>query len=186
MTIRKIVSKKYIIIAILVICGLIAFAVLNFVPGKMSYSVEEVNDKYVVSITNNYGKTIYENTYNAYPIILQVGENTVSVTIGAGDYWTTMFINGKTNRISDYFENISACSEQLVVYGIYEDGELKIVIRDIYDKEKVYKEIIDTFPVVAVGSYLIKEAQIIDDHTVHLTYYVNNDWEEKEELVLLD
>ncbi|MBD5494783.1 MAG: hypothetical protein HDR12_10515, partial [Lachnospiraceae bacterium] len=169
-----------------IICALIVLAILNLVPCKMSYNVEEVNNKYVVSITNNHGKTIYENTYNAYPIILQVGENTVSVTIGAGDYWTTKFINGKTNRISDYFENISACSEQLVVYGIYEDGELKIVIRDIYDKEKVYKEIIDTFPVVAVGSYLIKDAQIIDDHTVHLTYYVNNDWEEKEEIVFLD
>ena len=183
---REIVSKKYIIIVILVIYGLIAFAILNFVSGKMSYSVEDVNDKYVVSITNNHGKTIYENTYNAYPVISQIGENTVSVTIGAGDHWTTKFINGKTNRISDYFANISACSEQLVVYGIYEGGELKIVIRDIYDNEKVYKEIIDTFPIVAVGSYLIKEAQIIDDHTVHLTYYVNNDWEEREELVVLD
>lgn len=82
---REIVSKKYIIIAILVIiCGLIAFAILYFVPGKMSYSVEEVNDKYVVSINNNHGKTIYENTYNAYPVILQIGESTVSVTIGAG------------------------------------------------------------------------------------------------------
>ena len=48
------------------------------------------------------------------------------------------------------------------------------------------QEIIDTFPVVAVGSYLIKEVQIIDDHTVHVTYYVNDDWEEKEELIVLD
>ena len=83
---REIVSKKYIIIAILVICPLIVLAVLSIVPGKMSYSVEEVNDKYVVSITNNYGKTIYEYTYNAYPVISQIGENTVSVVIAAGDY----------------------------------------------------------------------------------------------------
>ena len=69
MMFKKIVSKKYIIIATLVILGLIVFAALYFVPGKMSYSVEKVNDKYVVSITNNYGKTIYENTYNAYPVI---------------------------------------------------------------------------------------------------------------------
>ncbi len=73
-----------------------------------------------------------------------------------------------------------------MVYGIYEDEQLKIVIRDIYDKDKVYKEVIDTFPNVAVGSYIIKDAQIIDEHSVDLTYYVGDAWEEKEEVVVLD
>lgn len=96
------------------------------------------------------------------------------VTIGFGDAWTTKFINGKTNRISDSFVNISAYNEELVVYGIYEDGQLKIIIRNIYDKEAAYEEVVDEFPNVAVGSYIIKDAQIIDNHSVHLTYYVNN------------
>lgn len=108
------------------------------------------------------------------------------VTVGRGDSWTNKFINGKTNRISDSFENISAYDGQLVVYGIYEDEQLKIVIRDIYDKEKVYKEVIDTFPNVAVGSYIIKDARIIDGNSVHLTYYVGNEWEEKEKVIRLD
>lgn len=132
------------------------------------------------------GEKIYENVYELEPSIIQVGKDTILIRIGRGDSWTTKFINGKTNRISDSFENISAYNEQLVVYGIYEDEQLKIVIRDIYDKDKIYKEVFDTFPNVAVGSYIIKDAQIIDEHSVQLTYYVGDEWEEKEKLIQLD
>lgn len=133
-----------------------------------------------------WGKRIYENVYGVEPIIMQVDKDTLLIRTGRGDSWITKFVNGKTNRVSDDFENISAYNGQLVVYGIYEDEQLKIVIRDIYDKDKVYKEVIDTFPNVAVGSYIIKDAQIIDEHSVDLTYYVGDEWEEKEEVVLLD
>ena len=39
---------------------------------------------------------------------------------------------------------------------------------------------IDTFPNVAVGLYIIKDAQILDEHSVDLTYYVGDEWKEKE------
>lgn len=180
---KKSVSKKGIVIAAIVICCLTIFAVLILLPHKMSYSVEKVNDTYSVSIKNKWGKKIYENVYELEPGIIQVSKDTILIRIGRGDSWTSTFINGKTNRISDGFENISAYNEELVVYGTYEDEQLKIVIRDIYDKDKVYQEVIDTFPDVAVGSYIIKDAQIIDEDTVHLTYYVGNEWEEKETLI---
>lgn len=180
---KKSVSKKGIVIAAIVICCLTVFAVLMLLPHKMSYSVEKVNDTYNVSIKNKWGKKIYENVYELEPGIIQVDQDTILIRTGRGDSWTSTFINGKTNRISDGFENISAYNEELVVYGTYEDEQLKIVIRDIYDKDKVYQEVIDTFPDVAVGSYIIKDAQIIDEDTVHLTYYVGNEWEEKETLI---
>lgn len=183
---KKIMSKKIIVILIIIICCLVLFVLLKFAHNKISYNVERINDNYIVSIFNNRGKKIYEDIYRGEPIISKIGENTIMVTIGFGDSWTTKFINGKTNRISDSFENISAYNEELVVYGIYEDGQLKIIIRDIYDKEAAYKEVIDVFPNVAVGSYIIKDAQIIDNHSVHLTYYVGSNWEEKEILIFLD
>lgn len=45
---------------------------------------------------------------------------------------------------------------------------------------------IDTFPNVAVGSYIIKDAQILDEHSVDLTYYVGDEWKEKEKIIRLD
>lgn len=183
---KKIISKKGIVITLIVVCCLMAFAIFMILSNKISYTVEEVNGTYNVSVNNRCGKRIYENAYGVEPIIMQVDKDTILIRTGKGDSRITKFINGKTNRVSDNFENISAYNGQLVVYGIYEDEQLKIVIRDIYDKDKVYKEVIDTFPNVAVGSYIIKNAQIIDEHSVDLTYYVGDEWEEKEEVILLD
>ena len=183
---KKIMSKKGIVITLIVVCCLMAFAIFMLLSNKISYTVEEVNGTYNVSVNNRCGKRIYENAYGVEPIIMQVDKDTILIRTGKGDSRITKFINGKTNRVSDNFENISAYNGQLVVYGIYEDEQLKIVIRDIYDKDKDYKEVIDTFPNVAVGSYIIKDAQIIDEHSVDLTYYVGDEWEEKEEVVLLD
>ena len=183
---KKIISKKGIVITLIVACCLMAFAIFMLLSNKISYTVGEVNGTYNVSVNNRWGKRIYENAYGVEPIIVQVDKDTILIRTGKGDSWITKFINGKTNRVSDNFENISAYNGQLVVYGIYEDEQLKIVIRDIYDKDKVYKEVIDIFPNVAVGSYIIKDAQIIDEHSVDLTYYVGDEWEEKEEVILLD
>ena len=183
---KKIISKKGIVITLIVVCCLMAFAIFMILSNKISYTVEEVNGTYNVSVNNRCGKRIYENAYGVEPIIMQVDKDTILIRTGKGYSRITKFINGKTNRVSDNFENISAYNGQLVVYGIYEDEQLKIVIRDIYDKDKVYKEVIDTFPNVAVGSYIIKDAQIIDEHSVDLTYYVGDEWEEKEEVILLD
>lgn len=183
---KKIMSKKGIVITLIVVCCLMAFAIFMLLSNKISYTVEEIDGTYEVIVNNRCGKRIYENAYGVEPIIMQVDKDTILIRTGKGDSRITKFINGKTNRVSDNFENISAYNGQLVVYGIYEDEQLKIVIRDIYDEDKVYKEVIDTFPNVAVGSYIIKDAQIIDEHSVDLTYYVGDEWEEKEEVVLLD
>ncbi len=183
---KKIISKKGIVITLIVISCLMVVTIFMFLSDKISSNVEEVNGNYNVSVNNRWGKRIYENVYGVAPVIMQVDKDTILIRTGRGDSWITKFINGKTNRVSDDFENISAYNGQLVVYGIYEDEQLKIVIRDIYDKDKVYKEVIDTFPNVAVGSYIIKDAQIIDEHSVHLTYYVGDEWEEKEKIVHLD
>ncbi len=183
---KKIMSKKGIVITLIVVCCLMAFAIFMLLSNKISYTVEKIDGTYNVSVNNRWGKRIYENAYGVEPIIMQVDKDTILIRTGKGDSRITKFINGKTNRVSDNFENISAYNGQLVVYGIYEDEQLKIVIRDIYDEDKVYKEVIDTFPNVAVGSYIIKDAQIIDEHSVDLTYYVGDEWEEKEEVILLD
>lgn len=89
--------------------------------------------------------------YYVEPVISKVGKNTIMVTVGRGDFWISTFINGKTGDVSEGFENISGCSEKLVVYGTFEEGKIKIIIRDIYNKEQVYKEIIEEFPNIAVG-----------------------------------
>ena len=80
----------------------------------------------------------------------------------------------------------TAYNEKIVVYAIYEEGNLKIIIRDIYNKDEVYKEIIDEFPNIAVGSYIIKDARVINNHLVYLNYYLGNDWKEKKNFIFVN
>ncbi len=181
----KKVSYKNVFIVLIAISCVVCFVIFKLSPDKMTHTVYKNEGNYVVSITNNQGKKIYEHSYKSEPVVSKAGENTFIVTVGRGDCWTTSFINGKTGKVSDGFENISSYNEKLVVYGIYDDNKLKIVIRDIYDKEKAYKEIIDDFPDLAVGSYVIKDAKVINDHMVYIKYYTGDDWEEKENIVFI-
>lgn len=181
---KKASYKNVFIVLIAISCAVCLF-IFKCLPDKMAYTVDKNEENYAVSITNNQGKKIYEHSYKSEPVISKAGENTFIVTVGRGDCWTTSFINGKTGKVSENFENISSYNENLVVYGIYDDDKLKIIIRDIYDKEKAYKEIIDDFPDLAVGSYVIKDSKVINDHLVYIKYYTGDEWEEKENLVFL-
>lgn len=182
-------SRKNVLKSIIIIMAagcLALFIILNNLWNKIQYSVEKIDDKYIVSISNDQGEIIYKGAYALQPVISKTGESTFMVTVGKGDSRTTKFINKKTGIVSDGFENISACNEKIVIYGTYESDKLKIIIRDIYDKNKYYEEIIDTFPNVAVGSYIIKDAQIYSNGSIDLTYYVDDDWTEKKKVVFWD
>ncbi len=181
---KKIISKKNIIMAL--VCCLIFWMLLNSVPNKMSYTVEEGDDSYIVSVFNPHGEKIYEEQYRVEPVISKVGKDTVMITVGKGDWHQSKFINGKTGRISEWFDDVKECSEQLVVNCVYKDNRFKIIIRDIYDKDKTYKEITDSFSEAAVGKYLVKDIEIINDHLVYLRYYIGDDWEEKGRLIFLN
>lgn len=194
---KKIMMKKRIVIAIIaMICCIPLFVILSLMPSRMAcrmetvsmaccvegnpmaYRMEEAGGEYRVSVYNYKGEMLYKDAYLREPRITPVGKHTMMVTEGAGDACSSIFINEKTGEISEAYDVAAACSEQLIVYGTYEDGQMKIIIRNIYDKDKCYKEITDTFADTAVGHYLIKDAEIIGDFWVCITYYVD-DWEEK-------
>lgn len=179
-------KKILLVIGSLVILCVLSLLMLKFLPNTMTYGTYKDGDQYRVSIGKSNGEIVFKDTYNLEPILSKVGKNTVMVTAGRGDSWSSRFINGKTGKVSDYFENVSAYNEKLVVYATYDNGKLKIIIRDIYDKNNYYKEIIDTFPNEAVPSYVIKDATVINDHLVYLNYYVGEAREEKGQFIFLD
>lgn len=49
---KKIISKKGIVITLIVISCLIVFTILMILSDKISYNVEEVNGNYNVSVNN--------------------------------------------------------------------------------------------------------------------------------------
>ena len=90
---KKIISKKGIVITLIVVCCLMAFAIFMILSNKISYTVEEVNGTYNVSVNNRCGKRIYENAYGVEPIIMQVDKDTILIRTEKGDSRITKFIN---------------------------------------------------------------------------------------------
>lgn len=175
---KRIMFRKKYVVFIIAICCFIIMIALQFVPDQMLYSIKEDGNHWIVSIKDRNGETVYEDSYEVEPVISEIGKNTIMITAGRGNAWTSRFVNGKMGKVSDSFENVSACNENLVVYAAYKEGEMKIIIRDIYDESKTYKEITDNFPDVAVGSYIIKEAKVINHYLVYIEYYAGSDWKE--------
>ena len=182
---RGLYRKILFVVIIIAVCCMALLIVLKSASNKMEYNKVKEGDNYLVSINDSNGEMIYEDLYRAEPIISEVGKNTIMVEIGAGNTSNSIFINGKTGKVSDFFPDVVAYNEKLVVYPIFENGELKIIIRDIYDKNNVYEEITDAFSETAVGLYDVKEAKVINDHQVYLNYYIGDDRKEKERLILI-
>ena len=64
-----------------------------------------------------------------------------------------------------------------MVCPIYEDGMMKIIVQDIFDKNKFHLEVIRDYAPVAVGRYMIIDAEFSDDTTLCLEYYSGEEWE---------
>lgn len=63
---KKIISKKGIVITLIVISCLIVFTIFMILSDKISYNVEEVNGNYNVSV-NNSGEKEYMKMYMGLP-----------------------------------------------------------------------------------------------------------------------
>lgn len=62
---------------------------------------------------------------------------------------------------------------------------MKIIVQDIFDKERYYYEVIRDYAPDAVGTYMVIEVVFLDEATLHLQYYSGEDWEEVSEVINL-
>lgn len=150
-----------------------------------TYVVYEKEDYYYEVIIKQYdGKVIISEEYHCLePIVQEIDKDMLTVTVGRGDYWVTRFINVRDGVVSEGFGNMVAYSHDKVVYPAYKDGDMKIIVQDIFDENKYYYEIIRDYAPVAVGKYMIIDAKFLDDTTLYLKYYRGEEWEEVEEII---
>lgn len=151
-----------------------------------TYAVNEIESyTYEIIVKQYNGKTIIsEQYYHMCPIVQEIGKDEIAVTIGRGDYWGTRFINVRDGRVSEQFEMV-AYSDDKVVYPKFENGVMKIVVQDRFDKNKYYYEIIRDYAPVAVGKYMIIDVEFINETTLCLQYFSGEEWEEVKETINL-
>ena len=153
---------------------------------SFTYEVAQGEEEYRVSVHDRQDNLLYEASYPKEPVVKKIGKDTLEIYEGAGNTGWSVFVNGETGEVSEPVTDVAACSEETVVYPVFEDGIFKIIIRDIYD-ERIYREITDNFPPVATGNGFIKEIKVLD-YSIYLDYYTGNgangeEWEEKKVVV---
>ena len=67
-----------------------------------------------------------------------------------------------------------------------DDYEIRLIIRDIFDTEVLYKEIIRDFSKTAVASTDLKNVTFINDKTIEVEYAIGSNYEIVKEIIMLE
>ena len=115
-------------------------------------------------------------------------EKIVSLAISAGtgvrQEW---FFDRETGEKSELFFNVEAVNGTTIVYMTRtEKGEICLVIRDMFDKNILYKEIQRDFSSTAVPCYDLLEARFLDDSTLEIVYKAGEDYEDVKEIIIIE
>lgn len=182
--------RKYILYILSGCCLLCIFAYLIWHKNNADISelytiVNDKEENFRLCIKSRRGKVIFNEEYIGEPEIGIIYDDTFLVRRGKGDWHSYTFINVVTGLVSEEFDDISAWNHEKVVYGTYENGIIKIIVRDIYDKEKYYLEILRDYAPVAVPHHVILNAEFINDAQLMLEYYVGENMEDVSEIINL-
>lgn len=182
-------KKKIILLAcvVFIVVIIVIFCRMKYDISN-TYAVNETEEyNYEVIIKQYNGKVIFsEEYYHTQPIIEVIGKDMIMLGVSGGSpHWITRFINVKDGNVSEEFGNVETYNSDKVVYPAYKDGAMKIIVQDIFDKNKYYFEIIRDYAPVAVGTAMIIDVEFLDDTTLCLEYYSGEEWEEVREIINL-
>lgn len=144
------------------------------------FEIEKVSaEKYILKVFDKNNKRVYTQEFPKEPYVVMVEDSILKVTVSVGSPANyTGFYDIKNTRSSyEYFFNlISYCEEK----ASFMDGN-KLIITNVFDKSKLYKEIERDFPFVASGA--VREVNFIGPNKINIKYLYGKDLVEKEEII---
>lgn len=145
--------------------------------GTLTYSMSREGENSVLVVKDDGGNELYSDTFETgyEPMTSVIDQDTIEIVYGKGDWHQSVFVNGRTGQVSPTIDDVLVANGKWAVHAGFMDGQMKIIIEDIYGEEKGYKEIIDDFPPVAVGNHLIQDVTFLDDDRVEINYYIGQD-----------
>ncbi|MBQ2676727.1 MAG: hypothetical protein IJF54_04945 [Clostridia bacterium] len=149
---------------------------------------DSVQSGYYYYVTDNNGRNI-DIGYHSYrgSFGFSTKDNILIMEYGhGGSAWDERYYDVTTGRVSRFFEKPIAKSKELVAYFSLKDGKILLVVQNMFDPAKYYKEITRDF-----SDFVIKDhctAEFIDNNTkLDITYWVNpNDEKITETIDLTD
>lgn len=142
------------------------------------YAIEKGDlPKYMYEIYNKSGKVVKTEKTVAYPNIQKVSDNLLSISTGAGSFvGQGQYYDIEANTFSEVFESPLATSGNLVVYVKTPNV---LIIRDIFDKTKYFKEVTLDLADTAVPTAVISKIEFVEDGKLNVTYLSEEEYIEK-------
>lgn len=135
---------------------------------------------YKLTLYNKNKEVIKDIKYDRYPYVNIVDNNILGVMVSFGSPDNvTFYYNTETGDISQGYENVKLAEEGKVIYMVKD----KLIISDIFDKNKYYKEIVRNFSPAAASCYVLKEAKFVKTNMLFITYFVGENYDERSETI---
>ena len=176
-------EKVVLVIFIVFIAITVIIIFESYYDISRTYTINQNESGYEVVIRKYNGKIIIDEEIEVEPVIKVVGKNTLTLALLAGNYSERKFINVKDGRMSDYFGDVVAYSSDKVVYPTFDQGTMKIIVQDIYNRDNYYLEIIRDYITAATGIEIISDVYFLDDETLYLTYFSGENYDEITEII---
>jgi len=142
--------------------------------------------EYHYYIFNNNGDIMFEETYYRIPYFSYLGNDILQVQTGGGNVSQNQYFNTDKNLISPIYYNPSLVENGKIVYMTYEGSKFKLIVRDLFDKSKFYKEYEREFSHIATPYSILISAKFIDSNKLQVTYLAGKDYKKVTEIISLN
>ena len=146
------------------------------------------NTEYLYEIYNNSGEVIKSETVvRRFPALNYQSDSLLSIEIGVGTgVWLTQYYDTVKDHFSEVFESPIVVRNNKVAYMIISNNIYKIIIRDVFDENKYYKEFsLDDFAKVANPVDALIDIQYLDDDRLQVAYLSSENYIEKYSVIQL-
>ncbi len=163
----------------------------NIVSSGENFKVfdisQDMHPEYLYEIYDNSGEVVKSETMFAFPTITYVSDTLLSIEWGGGsDTWLGQYYDIDKNICSNIIQSPFALLEQKIVYLALSDDVTghKMVVSDVFDETKYYKELhIDDLS-SAINPIL--SVEFINNQELKVCYLSGEDYEEKTQVFQID
>lgn len=151
-------------------------------------SKNEDNPEYVYEIYDNSGKCVKQVLHlRIEPEIKYVNRELLQIQEGGGtNVIETHYYHVKKNQFSDGYEEPIAVSKDKVAYMMLVKDKIKLVVRDIFDKNKYYQEFALDFALSPFPGDVLDEAEFLSAKELKVSYFAGDDYEERTKVLSLN
>lgn len=141
---------------------------------KVIECLKDEQTAYTYYLYDSYGNVVYEQTVLKVPGIKYITEDVIEISNSAGtSALSCSYFNLTTNKISESCWNPSYVDGKIVVYMEYDetrDPSTFMIIKDIFDSNKLFEELNYDFSPMAVPADVVKSVEPVDEDTLKIVY----------------